>query len=346
MADAFTAYLAALQQGRPAAAAAGAASAAAARAGGDPLGFLFARLASTRAHSCPPTLSFAVVRRNSLPVRIRYGGIRRNDNAALSRLARHAEGLAAGAAAAGLYAVDGAAAFEVFIRTGGNVPMYAAVAEALAALWPRGAGWTLLEVGPGDGGNLLPALRARETGGGPGPGALDLVEPSPDLLAPLQAAVAALPAGSACRAHAGTLQAFAAASSAAPRRWDVCQSTFALHNLSPAERRPCLRWLRARCRRLALVEFDVPPSLARRGGGVVAPPSAGQARRLLEAYGRGAAEYMGLGARGLQVVDGFLVPILIGYFEPQGVASRGRRRHYIPPRPALIYIENEPNGST
>lgn len=169
-----------------------------------------------------------------------------------------------------------------------NVPLYIQVADALEAAWPKDRQWRLLDVGCGDGANLLPGLRRRAGGGGSGgmPMTVDLLEPSEALLAPAREAAAQLGPAVACTAHLLTLQvgvsgccacfekefsgehadgiatvrrissngsrnkcATKSLSTPLPitqrclprqqprmeqKRWDVCQSTFALQNLGPA----------------------------------------------------------------------------------------------------------------
>jgi hypothetical protein len=86
-------------------------------------------------------------------------------------------------------------------------------------------------------------------------------------------------------------------------RWDVAQSTFALHAVPPADRSRVLAALARQVGRLLVVEFDVPPFADR---------SAAHARCAVERYAAGVAEY----ADDDLVVDGFLVPVLVGQFAP------------------------------
>lgn len=87
------------------------------------------------------------------------------------------------------------------------------------------------------------------------------------------------------------------------RRWDVAQSTFALHTLAPDDRHRVLAALAGRVQHLLVVEFDV-PAFADRG------PD--HARYAAGRYVEGVAEY----ADDDLAVDGFLVPVLAGQFAP------------------------------
>jgi hypothetical protein len=149
-----------------------------------------------------------------------------------------------------------------------------------------GGAWSLLDVGTGGGLGLIPALK-RTAGSPDGqlPATLELVEPSEPMLAtalqqiePLLASAAAAAAAAAAagastpaaadaaaqrgaaadagrstelRVHNLSLQdLIARADTAQPdssSRWDVCQATFSLQSLPPAERRAGLAWLAQRC---------------------------------------------------------------------------------------------------
>jgi hypothetical protein len=50
---------------------------------------------------------------------------------------------------------------------------------------------------------------------------------------------------------------------------------------------------------------------------------------ILNAYAAGVAEYKPLGAAGRRVLDGFLVPVLLGYFDP-GVGQTAATNHEQP----------------
>ncbi|HEV7762920.1 MAG TPA: methyltransferase domain-containing protein [Acidimicrobiales bacterium] len=192
------------------------------------------------------------------------------------------------------------AAFRRFIDGGGNVGLYAAAEDALrdlyAGLRPRRA----LDLGCGDG-RLTSALV------GPGVDHLDLVEPSTRLLDAALARLAGLrwsSTGPAVAPHPMTAQQFLdRPDRQRGERWDVVQSTFALHALEPAARRSVLSALAATVGRLVIIEFDVPE---------LADRSAEHAAYAVERYAAGIAEY----AHDELVVRGFLVPVLVGQFDP------------------------------
>ncbi|HEY4090387.1 MAG TPA: class I SAM-dependent methyltransferase [Luteibacter sp.] len=185
-------------------------------------------------------------------------------------------------------AYDQPHAFEVFIRAGGNPPLYAEVSAALARLYEQLGARCLLDIGVGDGMALLPALGQTRRA----PATVDVVEPSGGLLDTLRPR---LPAGKAWQL---TLQAFLA-QLAPERRWDLAQSTFALQSIPPGERLTALKRLRRHVTRLAIVEFDVPLFA-----------NAGERFSSLAArYERAAREY---GEDAPLVAGGFLAPMLLG----------------------------------
>jgi SAM-dependent methyltransferase len=196
------------------------------------------------------------------------------------------------------------AGFERFLDRGGNVGLYRDVHAALAACHARQRPGTVLDLGCGDGRLSVAALQ-------PGVSRIELVEPSADLLAAAQKRLAGNGAG------AGTGVAVAARGSTAQEMldglpdgagWDTVQCTFALHALPPEDRARALATFARRARHLLLVEFDVPPLAVR---------SSGYARHAVARYTEGIAEYPDDDL----VVDGFLVPVLVGQFDP------GRPRH-------------------
>lgn len=194
---------------------------------------------------------------------------------------------------AGVY-LDGEA-FAAFIRGGGNVPLYAALSEALRAQYAAHESLALLDVGVGDGLALLPALTdaiAR----------LDLLEPSAAMLARTSSALAAR--GVAHTAHNMTLQAFMQSDSGQRGQWDIIQATWSLQSIPPDERAACFAWLRAHGDRALIAEFDVPQFAA-----LFAPD---RVRYVVDCYERGLAEYDGDGE---QVAQGFLMPVMFGYFD-------------------------------
>lgn len=206
-------------------------------------------------------------------------------SAAATYLARVAEGGPASVYVSG-------EAFGAFIRGGGNVPLYERTSAALREVYAAYERLSLLDIGVGDGLALLPALS-------PAVQRLDLVEPSAALLAQTCAALDAR--GIAYNAHAATIQSFAAA---ATDRWDVAQATFSLQSLTPADRAAILHWLRDHVDTLLIVEFDVPPAAAQLDPAWV--------EHVLQRYALGLAEYA---ADGDLVAQGFLMPVLFGYFD-------------------------------
>lgn len=185
-------------------------------------------------------------------------------------------------------------AFSAFIRAGGNLHLYRATSAALRAIYDECSPASVLDIGVGDGSALLPAL-------GHPIAAVTLVEPSPMLTTTLDEVRRR---GVSCEPFQGTVQEFM--SRARPdRRWDVAQATFSLQSVPPVERGPVLRWLRSVADRVLIAEFDVPrfPSRIARE----------HFEYVRERYERGLAEYEGDG--GL-VAQGFLVPVMCGYFDP------------------------------
>lgn len=186
---------------------------------------------------------------------------------------------------------DQPAAFTAFIRGGGNVGLYDAVGSALAGLYERLGVTSLVDIGCGDGRALIPALRAAAT-----PPAVTLVEPSRALL---DAALADLPTGTI--AHATDAATFArAVNTARTTRFDLVESTFALHALPHEERSEVLTALRGHVSHLVLAEFDV-------------TEHADHLTFLADTYEQGLAEYDT--DRDL-VAQGFLMPVLTGQLTP------------------------------
>ncbi|HZS04983.1 MAG TPA: class I SAM-dependent methyltransferase [Blastocatellia bacterium] len=187
--------------------------------------------------------------------------------------------------------------FAAFIRGGSNPSLYDAAVAALHGVYLEYSAIRLLDIGPGNGRALLPALTGNIH-------ELDLVEPSRAMLGELQTALAGhvIPH----RAFCGTLQQFAGQSA---DNWDVIQATFSLQSISTAERLGLFTWLREHGARLLIAEFDVPEFAQ-----MHAPD---RVEYVVEHYRRGLAEYAGDG--GL-VAQGFLMPVMFGYFD--GTAAR------------------------
>ena len=86
-------------------------------------------------------------------------------------------------------------------------------------------------------------------------------------------------------------------------RWDLVQSTFALHTSPPGERVEILEQLAQRTRRLVITEFGIERFRDR---------SPEHATYAAERYERGLREYAHLP----MVATGFLLPVLVGQFDP------------------------------
>jgi SAM-dependent methyltransferase len=195
---------------------------------------------------------------------------------------------------------DQPAAFTAFIRGGGNVPLYAAVAEALGHIYTAQQPARLLDIGCGDGTALIPAL-SRSTYI---PAHVDLIEPSAALL---EAAVTGLRAAkirATVRTWPVTAQDFVA-ELPDEASWPVVQSTFALHTLPAQERSAVLAGLCPHVGLLAVAEFSVPD---------LPPGRPEHLRFLAETYERGLAEY---DADRDLVAQGFLMPVLAGQLAPE-----------------------------
>lgn len=178
---------------------------------------------------------------------------------------------------------DQPAAFTAFIRGGGNVGLYDAVSAALAGLYRQFDVATLVDIGCGDGRAVAPAVAGLDL-------SVTLVEPSSALLSSV-----ALDGAVVVNTDAAS---FVDGLSA---RFDLAESTFALHTLPYAERSAVLTRLRSHVSRLVVVEFDVPGD------------PLGHLDFLADTYERGLAEYED--DREL-VAQGFLMPVLVGQLAP------------------------------
>ncbi len=194
---------------------------------------------------------------------------------------------------------DRPAAFTAFIRGGGNLALYDAVTAALADRYRRHGVTSLVDIGCGDGRAVVPALSAAAV-----PAAVTLVEPSRPLLDAALAALAGHPGP--VTAHATGAAAFVDGLTA---RFDLAESTFALHALPHDERSAVLTALRGHVARIALAEFDVPGHR---------PDSPDHLTFLADTYERGLAEY---DADRDLVAQGFLMPVLAGQLTPGAARS-------------------------
>lgn len=200
-----------------------------------------------------------------------------------------------GAGREGVY--DDPTAFERFIDGGGNPALYEPTISALRQVHELEEPAAVLDIGCGDGRVTAATTTASTT-------SIDLVEPSVEMLRDASTAVAA--PNRQIASHAEGVDQFLARHP--ERRWDLVQSTFALHALEPAARSSVLAELAQRTDRLLVVDFDVPD---------VADRSVEHARYAAERYEHGLAEY----ADAPDVVEGFLLPVLVGQFDP------ARQRH-------------------
>jgi hypothetical protein len=195
-------------------------------------------------------------------------------------------------------------AFSAFIRAGSNQRLYRQTSQILAAAYAEYPAASVLDIGVGDGLALLPALNGRV-------GHVIAVEPSRQMLE--RAAEGLSKRQVRFEAVAMTIQEYMERTLALD--CDVAQATFSLQNLPRAERMRVWPWLRAHARRVLVVEFDVPD--------FAHPYSASRVAHVVERYRRGVAEH----ASDPLVVQGFLMPVMFGYFDPTAA-----RTNYEQPR--------------
>ncbi|MBF0547672.1 MAG: class I SAM-dependent methyltransferase [Candidatus Riflebacteria bacterium] len=183
--------------------------------------------------------------------------------------------------------------FAEFIRGGGNVPLYQAVAKMLRNIYQQYSNLSVLDIGVGDGLALLPALTKNIRH-------VDVVEPSKALLDNVRKEFSRLNISH--EAFESTLQEFV--KSSPKRSWDLIQSTFCLQSIPPNERGDLFKWLAETGSRLIIIEFDVPefPEQC----------SPDQVKYVTERYNQGLTEY--LENREL-VAKEFLMPVMFGYFD-------------------------------
>ncbi len=197
------------------------------------------------------------------------------------------------------------AAFEAFIRGGGNVPLYRQVSATLAGQYTPDV-QALLDIGCGDGEALFPALAAHPRHALQ---RLTLLEPAGALLSSAVARAQAEQPVLPVQALNEGLGAFTARLQAGDR-WDVAQATFALQAIPEAKRWAGLARLRAHVRRLVIVEFDIPP---------LARDTDEHLMSLASRYERALGEYDG--ATRELVAQGFLLPMFLGQLDAQTAAT-------------------------
>jgi Methyltransferase domain len=210
-----------------------------------------------------------------------------------------AEHLSGGRVESSVYTAP--AAFEAFVRGGGNVGLYRAVSAALAGLYDARTPARLVDLGCGDGLALLPALAVAAHR----PATLTLVEPSAALLATAVRHLDDTDAAGSVRTWPDTAQSFVAGL-AAGESFDLVESTFALHTIPHEQRTDLLAAVRPHVDTLVVVEFDVPEATGR-----------DRLRFLAETYERGLAEYdTETDTDADLVAQGFLMPVLVGQLAP------------------------------
>lgn len=207
------------------------------------------------------------------------------DNALAAALAEHLKN----DRSEGVY--DDPRGFEEFIDNGGNPSLYASVIDMLAQRHRHVVPTAVVDIGCGDGRVTLATTLPTSI--------VHLVEPSPVLADLAMTQFSGRPGRT--MVYNKTLAEFLDTTAGS---WDLAQATFAMHNLEPTERMTQLRALRLRTSRLLLVEFDVPDFDDR---------SLEHATYAAQRYVRGFHEYRDYPT----VRDGFLIPVLIGQFDPQ-----------------------------
>lgn len=185
---------------------------------------------------------------------------------------------------------DDPAAFTTFINNGGNVALYRETIKHIRAQHLATGTQTAIDIGCGDGRVTAATLNEDLL--------VDLVEPSMELLA---AASRAMP-NHRVHAHQCGIEEFLR-DQPTERHWDSAQATFALHNLPPRRRAAVLTKLAGRVDRLFIAEFDVPR---------FADGSKEHAAYAALRYADGIEEYR----QHPEVVRGFLMPVLLGQFDP------------------------------
>jgi SAM-dependent methyltransferase len=182
--------------------------------------------------------------------------------------------------------------FRAFIDNASNVTLYDATIDHLRRRHDELRPTSVVDIGCGDG-RVTHACLALDVS------AVHLVEPSESLLGD---ALARTDWPVTPTRHCTDLSEFVATLDAADH-FALVQSTFALHTIAPAERGRALASLRAHTDRLIVVDFDVP---------AFADRSREHAEYAIERYRIGVGEYAGFP----DAISGFLMPVLIGQFDP------------------------------
>jgi SAM-dependent methyltransferase len=196
-------------------------------------------------------------------------------------------------------------AFERFINGGTNPALYDATVEALQAVYAEHWPTSVLDLGCGDGRVAKAAISVSWNW----VKRLDLVEPSAALL-DIAAKALAAPTTSAgetieVATHHYDAQTFFS-TDGSDRWWDVVQSTFAMHTMNRDDREMVWEEVAARTDRVVIVEFDVPDFVDH---------SIEHATYVAQRYEIGLHEY----ADDPIVQQGFLMPVLVGQFDPNQV---------------------------
>lgn len=203
---------------------------------------------------------------------------------------------------------DQAAAFQIFINGGDNVPLYDRVSRALADLYDSEETLSLLDIGAGDGRAIIPAMQMAYCD----IERLDVIEPSVELLDSLRSNIERAGFSARSKFSFSNLKAQNFFMEPGPDRWwDLVQSTFALQSLPPDERHEVLLALRDKTEKLAIVEFDVPEH------------EAGSIEEMSSIATRFELGLKGYGSNAPLVAGGFLAPILLGK-----VRDPGRRHNW------------------
>lgn len=186
---------------------------------------------------------------------------------------------------------DQAAGFSSFIDNGSNPRLYRATIDRLREVHRSRNVESVVDLGAGDGRVTSAVL-------GPSIQAVDVIEPSRDLLTQARARDWPITPNM----FNGSAQEFLRALPDAAQ-FDLVQATFALHAIEPVDRADILAGLASHARAVAIVDFDVPDFDDR---------SPEHAVYAASRYHIGVQQY-----RSTPVAIGdFLIPVLTGQFDP------------------------------